>query len=143
MKTFLGFGYAGKKLSALTKDMMDLDAVVVDVRFKPWAKNPDFQQSTLIKALGDRYVAGGHYLGNRNYKGGPIEIVDMRTGVQLLESIPNDHVILMCYCWNFNECHRKTIANHLKMLGYEYYELKQYLSILEKLVVPDSEQLSF
>jgi len=143
MKTVLGFGYAGKKLSALVRNVTDLDAVVVDVRFKPWAKDPDFQKTTLSRVLGERYVTGGHFLGNRNYKEGPIEIVDLRAGVQLLESIPNEHVVLLCFCWDFNTCHRKVIANHLQTLGYAYYELTQYLSPVEKRVVPDSEQLSF
>ena len=50
-------------------------------------------------------------LGNRNYKGGPVELVDLDAGLtvvhQLLETSP---VILLCACRDLLRCHRRLVA---------------------------------
>ena len=70
------YGYSGRtphKLQTLAKQ---LEAVVADIRFSPRSRIPDWSGGRLQKLLGDRYR---HLpaLGNRNYKGGPVEFVDL------------------------------------------------------------------
>ena len=57
-----------------------LDGVVVDIRFSPRSRIPDWSAGRLQKLLGDRYQ---HLpaLGNRNYKSGAVEFVDLEAGV--------------------------------------------------------------
>jgi hypothetical protein len=93
--------------------------------------------------FGDRYLPAGQFFGNINYKGGPIEIADIRGGIQLIQTIPAENVLLMCMCANYRQCHRKVIAEHLQELGFTYYELSAYKEIMNQLVVPDSEQMTF
>lgn len=104
------FGYSGRtphELQALAKQ---LNAVVADIRFSPRSHIPDWSGGRLQKLLGDRYR---HLpaLGNRNYKVGHVEFVDLETGVgevgQLLKQQP---VILLCVCADLQRCHRLPAA---------------------------------
>jgi uncharacterized protein (DUF488 family) len=85
------FGYSGRTPDELQTLVEQLDMMVADIRFSPRSRLPDWSGGRLQKLLGDRYR---HLptLGNRNYKGGPVEFVDLETGVvevgQLLRQQP-------------------------------------------------------
>jgi hypothetical protein len=64
----------------------------------------------LQKVLGERYR---HLpaLGNRNYKGGSTDIVDLEEGVaQVGELSSQQPVILLCVCAKLQRCHRLAVA---------------------------------
>ena len=110
LHTLYTFGYSGRTPHELQTLAEQLNAVVVDIRFSPRSRIPDWSGGRLQKLLGDRY----HHLpalGNRNYKGGPVEFVDLETGVvevgQLLRQQP---VILLCVCADVQRCHRRPAA---------------------------------
>ena len=110
LHTLYTFGYSGRTPHELQTLAEQLNAVVVDIRFSPRSRSPDWSGGRLQKLLGDRY----HHLpalGNRNYKGGPVEFVDLETGVvevgQLLRQQP---VILLCVCADVQRCHRLAAA---------------------------------
>jgi uncharacterized protein (DUF488 family) len=73
------FGYSGRRPDQLRTLAERLRSVVVDIRFSPRSRIPPWTDGRLRKVLGKRYR---HLpaLGNRNYKGGPIEFVDLQTG---------------------------------------------------------------
>jgi len=104
-------GYSELKSPALLLDAVRaLDALLVDCRFKPSSRDPRYRYNYLAKRLGPQYI---HLpsLGNRNFRGGPIEIVDLDAGLENIRKfLENSRVILMCGCWNREECHRKLIV---------------------------------
>jgi uncharacterized protein (DUF488 family) len=87
-----------------------LDAVVVDIRFSPRSRNPHWTAGRLTSLLGERYRHLA-VLGNRNYKGGPIEFVDLEEGVvKVGELLREQPVILLCVCADVERCHRLPAA---------------------------------
>ena len=111
MKNLYDLGYLEiKKLEKLVSLVSALDAVLVDVRFSPNSHDPQWRKKALEKKLGLRY----HHLkalGNKNYKGGQIEFVDLQAGMNTLSNfLQLKNVIIMCACWNRAICHRIKIA---------------------------------
>jgi uncharacterized protein (DUF488 family) len=104
------FGYSGRLPHELRALVEQLDAVVVDIRFSPRSRNPHWTAGRLTSLLGERYRHLS-VLGNRNYKDGPIEFVDLAEGVvkvgELLRERP---VILLCVCADVERCHRLPAA---------------------------------
>ena len=100
------FGYTGRHPHQLRALAEHLDAVVVDIRFSPRSRIPDWTAGRLQQLLGERY----HHLpalGNRNYKGGPIEFVDLEAGVvQMGELLAQQPAIWLCACAEVRRCHR-------------------------------------
>ncbi|MBN1485299.1 MAG: DUF488 domain-containing protein [Chloroflexia bacterium] len=115
------FGYSGKKPEQLERIASELDAVVFDVRYSPRSRNPLWNGKKLAALLGDRY-RHVRALGNRNYRGGPVEIEDLAAGIQAIRSSKRP-VILMCVCSDVERCHRTFIGEHLRTLGFEVREL--------------------
>jgi uncharacterized protein (DUF488 family) len=110
MNVLYTLGYLAWPPAAFVQRVEDLGAVIADIRFSPTSRHPAWRQASLRKALGDRYRYV-HALGNRNYKGGPVEIVDLGAGlttlVQLLDASPG---ILLCACRDLARCHRRLVA---------------------------------
>lgn len=104
------YGYTGRLPHQLRALAEHLEAVVVDIRFSPRSRIPDWTAGRLQHLLGERY----HHLpalGNRNYKGGPIEFVDLEVGVvRIGELLTEQPVILLCACADVRRCHRLAAA---------------------------------
>jgi uncharacterized protein (DUF488 family) len=117
-------GYTGLRPNELKATAERLGAVVADIRFRPFSRNPAWSKVNVSKALGDRY----HHvqaLGNRNYKSGPIDLIDVEAGISLVGTLlEKQPVILLCVCPNVETCHRKTAAEKLaEALGCEVKHL--------------------
>ena len=115
-------GYSGRSLSSLVSLVQELDAVLVDIRFSPASRNPDFSGKRLREALGERYV---HLkaVGNETYRsGGPVKMADPSAGVEALRAIDRS-VVLMCACAQYHNCHRRAVADFLRGEGYEVAEV--------------------
>jgi uncharacterized protein (DUF488 family) len=112
------FGYSGQQSDKLLALAEQLDAIPYgirsvigdDIRFSPRSRIPQWNGGRLAKLLGDRY----HHLpalGNRNYKGGPVEIVDLEAGLaQVADLLVHQPVILLCACTQVQRCHRRLVA---------------------------------
>jgi uncharacterized protein (DUF488 family) len=103
-------GYLAWTPAAFVQRVEVLGAVVADIRFSPSSRHPAWRQTALKRTLEVWY----HHvptLGNRNYKGGPVEIVDLDAGLEvvheLLEASP---VLLLCACRDVQRCHRRLVA---------------------------------
>jgi uncharacterized protein (DUF488 family) len=107
-------GYQGWRLDAIQGTLGALQAVLVDIRFAPHSRNPAFRKAHLQAQLGARYVHV-QVLGNRNYQGGPIAIVDYPTGLRTIARLLDQWGagILMCVCAEVTTCHRKGVAEQL------------------------------
>jgi len=112
MKNIYDLGYLEiKKLEKLVSLVRTLDTVLVDVRFSPNSRNPQYRQDALKKTLGERYFHVKS-LGNKNFKGGPIEFLDLQGGLDTLAHLLQEkNVIVLCACWSRERCHRLVIAN--------------------------------
>ncbi len=104
-----------KKADELAQIAQALSAIVVDIRFMPHTRNPEFSQTHLREVLGENYVHVGE-LGNANYKGeGGIELVNVESGMMITHGLlAMKPVILICACWKRAECHRLTVADEYK-----------------------------
>lgn len=109
------FGYAKHDPTDLVRHAQALDAVVYDVRLKPYARDTRWNKDALQRLLGASYEAIGRIAGNRNYRGdgGEFDIVDLEATVDRLQATIIDDeraVILLCVCSRPGECHRSVIA---------------------------------
>lgn len=91
-------------------------ARVIDVRFVPNTRNPEFSGKTLKAVFADLYVHVPE-LGNANYKGSTIKIVDLDKGVATVaDLLLANPVIVMCCCWKRNDCHRLVALREIQRL---------------------------
>lgn len=116
-------GYTGRKPADIEKVVKDLDAILLDIRFSPYSRVSHWMGYSLRAKFGDRY----HHvkaLGNANYKGGSVEIVDYAAGRDTIESLDKP-VILMCACGDPATCHRTVVAEMLRADGFTVAEIDQ------------------
>ena len=122
MQTVYTFGYTGQSLDQLVEWVLANDALVFDIRFSPYSRNPTWTKSSLSSRLSRRYRHVKSF-GNRNYKGGPTDIVNLESGVSLIESCSKHPIVLMCMCRNPQQCHRSDISKYLATIDIETREL--------------------
>lgn len=135
-------GYTGKKIAEVLRVREELDAVLVDVRFRPGSKkNPEWNKSALMQAVGPGNYSHIQALGNTNYRqerkhmndknwhgvpGTNIIFKNLAAGLSDLQFILVQRpVILMCTCINIYSCHRLQIGNALEDKGYDVVHLDQ------------------
>jgi len=114
-------GYIGRTMADIALILRETKGVLFDIRFSPHSRNPVWELSALRKRFGFRYRHVPAF-GNKNYRSGPIEIADFEAGLQAIQKSGRP-VILMCACKNYEQCHRKTIADKLKALGFSVEEI--------------------
>ena len=106
-------GYGNPKHRTLIDQLMqDEMMLLVDTRKSPRSAVPGWHGTSLQGRYGKQYKYSGDTLGNLNYKGGPIEIADLDTGLSdLLELLlGNRTVLLLCGCGAYEKCHRRVIC---------------------------------
>ena len=124
--TVYGFGYRGRTIEELVGHVEQLGAVVVDVRYAPFVRDPNWSRNGLVRRLRHRYV-WVQALGNKNYKSGPISLMDEALGLRTLGSITANGtpVILLCACADPQSCHRSVVTTGLHdELGWNVVELE-------------------
>ena len=95
------------------------NAFIIDVRLVPYSKveyiNDNFSKDVLIN-YDDCYCYLGELLGNKNYKGGEIELANERLGLSAIKLMLDnyDNIIIMCTEKKYMDCHRTYIARKLK-----------------------------
>lgn len=114
-------GYSGRTLAQLKQIAEEKDATIFDIRFSPRSRNPQFSGKRMAEELGDRYMHV-RQLGNRNYKGGPVALVDYEAGKQMILN-HRRNVILVCVCRDHVTCHRTDIARKLRAEGHQVEEI--------------------
>ena len=120
-------GYSGWSLSQITAALDEHQAVLVDVRYKPWSRKTGMSKSSLQQRFRGRYV---HLkdLGNVNYNNDePIELLHAERGLIELEGyLRESPVIIMCVCPDLETCHRWVVADMAsERLGVEVEHLEK------------------
>jgi uncharacterized protein (DUF488 family) len=119
-------GYTGKKPEDLKRLVERLGARLLDIRYSANSRVPHWRQKALAELVGDAYY-NLIVFGNRAYQEGRIEIVNFASGENWLFFHLKDHpeqpLILMCACKDYETCHRKVVADGLRERGYEVEEL--------------------
>ena len=95
---------------------------VVDVRYSPNSRNPDYRRGRLQAILQASGLAYTHLpqLGNVNYKGGPIALKDPTAGLPKLQDMAaqawatGGAVCILCACRRPEGCHRRTVTDTLQ-----------------------------
>ena len=68
-------GYATWTLEQLTRQIGELGAMLLDIRYSPNSRQPQWRKRNLVAHLGDAYVHV-QSLGNVNDKGGEMQMHD-------------------------------------------------------------------
>ncbi|MCE5327874.1 MAG: DUF488 domain-containing protein [Planctomycetaceae bacterium] len=113
--TIYTLGYTGWKIEDVQAAVDKVNGLLVDVRMMPRSRNPIWNSTSLAKRLPGQYLWLKQF-GNRNYKAGPIEIVNFEAGAAtLLREIAGSgkSPVLLCGCSDVNICHRKILAEWL------------------------------
>lgn len=112
----------------------ELDAVIVDIRYRAFSRAPMWRPAAMREAWGWRYVYM-QSLGNVNYRGGLVEFANLEQGLRAVRSIilgsepitpgvGGRSVILMCGCEDVNHCHRRLAAQAIsERMGTDWHEL--------------------
>lgn len=109
----LGYGSCGTAEN-LQQIAQEHGAFVVDIRWSPRARRPEFAEANLKKLLGVKYMHVKGY-GNENFRGGPIKLHNPDSAaMQIAPLLQTNAVILLCACGKPDECHRTPAAEHLK-----------------------------
>jgi uncharacterized protein (DUF488 family) len=128
MFKLLTLGYTSTNPVELKQFVETLDAFLCDIRFSPYSRYPGWQRQSLRELVGaDRY-AWIQALGNVNYRGGEIKLLDFGAGAELVErALIRKNVILLCGCAELLTCHRLVAANQLaEKLGVEVEHLEGF-----------------
>ena len=125
MATVYTTGYGGRTTEEVVKAVKAVNGVLVDIRFSPHSKQPNRDGFDLRRAMGDDEYVWLKHFGNKNYQGGPIELVDFERGVHYLDKIlaTGRPAVLMCACGRPDHCHRKVVAQLLQNIGFDVAEL--------------------
>ncbi len=110
-------GYsAGGSQKYIERLMSDAKVLLIDTRLKPYSWRVEWRQVALQDMYGERYRIAGRVLGNRNYQGGPIDIVNLAVGIRGLQMYLDEgwDLIILCECCAWNTCHRKVIVERLQ-----------------------------
>lgn len=109
-------GYTTLRDAAGMKRLADrLDATIVDIRYSPRSRAPQWSRLRLTELLGARYM---HLqaLGNELYKDprGLIRLVNPQIGTAVLRRLLLETAgILVCACKDLKTCHRLAAAKHI------------------------------
>ena len=113
-------GYSGHCPERLREICVELNAVVFDVRLKPYSKDSRWSAPELAALLGERYV-GLPQWGNPAKLDCPDErtfpAMDWAGGLRIFKMRCGDRraevAILLCGCRSITECHRAAIGKRL------------------------------
>ncbi|HEY4387798.1 MAG TPA: hypothetical protein VGN34_25390 [Ktedonobacteraceae bacterium] len=110
----IGYSAAGAE-QRIAELMEQTNMLLIDTRLKPYSWREAWRKEALQAKWNERYRWAGRVLGNSNYRGGPIEIVDPATGIRGLQMYLDEghDLILLCECATWDHCHRKVIVEKL------------------------------
>lgn len=113
MHAIYTIGYSGWKPEQLAAKVEELGALLVDVRFSPRSRVPQWTKKSLCELVGAENYVHCKNLGNENYKsGGPIKLLNPDAAIASLRDVQRP-LILLCGCKDHTICHRADAATVL------------------------------
>jgi uncharacterized protein (DUF488 family) len=126
MKKAYHFGYQGHKPEALLAAVEEIGAILCDLRYAPFSRQPGWSKKSLSALLGKSYLHVPE-LGNINYKGEygeGIRIADLEAGSKIvIDLLGQRPIVLMCVCRKFETCHRSYVVAELERYRIEVQSL--------------------
>lgn len=119
-------GYTSRKPAMLKAIVERLGARLIDIRYSPNSRVPQWRQKVLVELVGDAYY---HLpsLGNERFREKVIWINNFDAGENwifwYMREHPNQPLILLCACKDAATCHRTVVGNALTAKGYQVQEL--------------------
>ncbi len=119
-------GYTDRDVRRLPDLLRDLNAVLVDIRFNPTSRKPQWGKDYLKLLLKDKYRHVPS-LGNRAGDGAAARdsIQNLNLGIRIIDEL-KVNVLLMCGCRLEKDCHRRFIAQKLTAAGVEVREIADW-----------------
>lgn len=116
--------FAGKRIEDLPALLTNLEAVLIDVRFKPPALPLAWSENYLRVLLRRRYL---HVpaLGARVLREGRTGIQNLQLGMNLVKSL-EVNALLICDCPEYENCHRRVIAGEFSRQNYFVQEIDNW-----------------
>lgn len=123
------YGYAGRQPADLLDAVKRLDAIVLDIRYSPRSRTPEWSGARLRALFGERYQHLRAF-GNVDYQHNRIRLEDAEAGILAVrEMLSESSVVLMCQCKDGATCHRAVVGALLReRLGVEVIELDAALA---------------
>lgn len=111
MRPIFTLGYSGSAVLPLREWLEREDSLLIDVRFSPRSRDPQWRQKNLQAVFGQRYVHVEAF-GNENFRGGAIRLHDAVQGVKIVAAmLETNPVALCCVCpGDPTRCHRSLAA---------------------------------
>lgn len=122
-------GYTGQAVARLPALLDYLDACLIDIRFDPMhGRQIQWRKDYLRLLLKDRYRHIPH-LGSRLSKNsGAPAIQNLALGIRIITEL-RANLLLLCECSSEEDCHRKTISQNLKKIGFETQEITDWATL--------------
>ncbi len=118
MTTLYTYGYTSATPADLLRYVDDLDAYLIDVRYSPRSRVPQWRQQALdemagVTAHGRRRYRHIVELANVNYAtDGPIDLYAPAAGLrEIAPYLAARPCILLCGCRDWRTCHRRVVAD--------------------------------
>lgn len=113
------YGYTATKPETLVRILHATGAMLFDIRYSPLSRNSAWSGVAVSELVGQGNYCHVKALGNRNYRGGPIDIVDPDSALPFLrEVLASRDIVLLCACAasERRSCHRWIVAYWLARL---------------------------
>lgn len=110
----LGYSNQGHLVEQI---MVNSKTLIVDTRYSPNSKMPQWTGAALKTKYSARYRWAGKYLGNVNHwNGGPMVLANPVVGIKGLVMYLREgyDLILVCGCSDYQSCHRRLIVELLR-----------------------------
>lgn len=109
MKTIYTIGYDGWTIDEIEAIRQQLEAGIIDIRWKQFSPRTEFQLEELLKRWEGNYLEVPQ-LGNTAIAGEP-RISNLEKGMEIISQyISTINLILLCRCGSLDSCHRRVIA---------------------------------
>lgn len=116
MAKIVTVGYGGLEsphhLKRAIEEAFGSNYTLIDVRYKPVSKNPEWNYRHLVAVFGNRYRWLREWGNQGRFEGGGVAIADYEKGEAVVEAelAAGKVVVLMCQCPRVGSCHRRVVA---------------------------------
>jgi hypothetical protein len=104
-------------MAIIERLMADPKVLLIDTRYSPYSKMPQWTGTALKQKYGKRYRMAGRFLGNIAFNTlGPMTLANPAIGIQgLVQYLGEGYdLIVLCGCADYHACHRRLVVDLLR-----------------------------